>query len=365
MMIALQFLLLICFALPAWAQERGWEREWNEVLAAAKREGRVVVAGGPDPVVRRELPPAFLARFGIPVEYLGSRGGAVAARLRVERRAGFNTVDVMIIGVRTAATIFYPEKVLDPLRPALILPEVLDSSKWKRGKLPFVDPEEKYVLRLLSYVSPAFSINTRYVKLEEFKSIKDLLNPKWKGRISANDPTLSTGRGTNRAALFYVQLGEEFIKRLYVDQKPTFSRSSRQIADWLGRGTYPISLDASQARVKRMQRDDFPVMIVYNLPDYTGSVTAGQGVMVLMNKAPHPNAARVFVNWIASKEGLEVYARAYKHSATRNDIDELSFLRPEEIPRPGVNYFDDGNWEFTVIEKEKVRSRLKEMLRSR
>ncbi len=87
--------------------------------------------------------------------------------------------------------------------------------------------------------------------------------------------------------------------------------------------------------------------------------------MVLMNKAPHPNAARVFVNWIASKEGLEVYARSYNHSITRNDIDELSFLTPEEIPRPGVNYFDNGNWEFTVIEKEKVRSRLKEILRSR
>ena len=52
----------------------------------------------------------------------------MATRLRVERRAGFNTVDVMITGVRSAATTFYPEKVLDPLRPALILPEVLDSS---------------------------------------------------------------------------------------------------------------------------------------------------------------------------------------------------------------------------------------------
>lgn len=83
--------------------------------------------------MRRELPPAFRAKFGIPIEYIGRRGSEVAAQLRVERRAGFNTVDVVITGVGTVATILYPEKMLDPLKPALILPEVVDPSKWKKG----------------------------------------------------------------------------------------------------------------------------------------------------------------------------------------------------------------------------------------
>ena len=354
-MVAL-FLLLICFALPAWGQEKGWEKRWNEIVAAAKREGKVVVAGVPDPVVRLELPTAFQARFGIPVEYIGRRGSQVVGQLRVERRAGFNTIDVVLTGVGTAATTFHPEKMLDPIRPALILPEVVDPSKWKKGKLWFVDPEEKYILRLLNYASASLYINTDYVKPEEFKSVKDLLHPKWRGKISVFDPTVRVAT----AAFLYTELGEEFVKKLYIDQKPAISRSSREIADWLARGTYPISLDGSQGRVKRMQDDGFPVMSIYHLPGLPSKVSAGQGMVTLMNKAPHPNAVRVFLNWLASKEGLEVYARAFNHPVTRNDIDE-SFLVPEEIPRPGGNYFDTSNW-ATVTVKEKVMLHMKELL---
>ena len=69
------------------------------------------------------------------------------------------------------------------------------------------------------------------------------------------------------------------------------------------------------------------------------------------------NAAQVFINWLASKEGLELYARAVKWSPTRNDIDE-SFVPAVSIPRSGVRYFDLSDWEFTVTTKEKARLRL-------
>ena len=87
-------------------------------------------------------------------------------------------------------------------------------------------------------------------------------------------------------------------------------------------------------------------------------------VQLLLDRAPHPNAARVFVNWMASREGLEVYARAYGHSTTRNDIDETSFLTAEEIPRPGVNYFDSDS-PASLAEEEKAKSFMKRLLQSR
>ena len=160
-------------------------------------------------------------------------------------------------------------------------------------------------------------------------------------------------------------MGEEFVRKLYVDQQPVISRNTRQLADWLGRGVYPISLDGSTATVKRMREDGIPVMNIYGLPDLPATITSGTGMVLLVNRAPHPNAARVFVNWIASKEGLEVYARAYGHATARNDIDEASFLPPEEILRPGANYFDTSVWEYSVTGKEKVRSRMEEILRLR
>ena len=361
MKVVVSSLLLIWVIVPAWAQEKGWEKEWNKVLAAAKKEGSVVVRASSDPAIRRVLPAKFHARFGIQVEYIAGRGSQVAGRLRVERRAKVYTVDAIMNNVGSMANVIYQEKMLDPLKPALILPEVVDPSKWKKGKLWFMDPEEKYVLRLFNHVQDsALNINTRYVKAEELKSMKDLLNPKWKGRIAVFDPT-GRGRGVSAAARLYLQFGEEFIKKLYVDQNPVFSRNTRQLTDWLAHGTYPITFGASAERVRVLQEEGFPVMTISGLHDLLDTVASGP-LVGLVNQAPHPNAAQVFVNWIASKEGVEFFARAKQYGPARNDINE-SFLRPEVIPRPGMNYFDTSNWEFVTTQREKIVRRIKKILK--
>jgi ABC-type glycerol-3-phosphate transport system substrate-binding protein len=115
----------------------------------------------------------------------------------------------------------------------------------------------------------------------------------------------------------------------------------------------------------RLQKEGFPVMPVFGLTDLPGSLSAGVGQVALLRNAPHPNAAKLFVNWIASKEGLEVFARARGGVPTRNDIDELSFLSPESIPRTGVEYFDTYDWEFTVTTKETIRLWMKDLLQAR
>ena len=357
-----QLLLLLGLTVSVLAQERGWEEDWNNTLRAAKKEGKVVMAGPPNTVVRRELPAAFTKKFGITVEYLGARGSQTAAKVMMERRAGLYAVDAVVSGVNTARFL-YQGKALDSVRAAFILPEVLNPSNWKVGKLWFIDTEEKYILRLLSYKSGVLYINTSLVKPGDLESMKDLLDPKWKGKISVFDPTVRGG-GTGTAAMLLRQFGEDFVKRLYVDQKPVISRSTRQISEWLARGTYPISLNGSTSRVKRMQADGLPVKVIYDLPDVPGEITTGTGTLLLLDRAPHPNAARVFVNWMASREGLEVYARAYGHSTTRNDIDETSFLHAEEIPRPGVNYFDSDS-PASLAEEEKAKSFMKRLLQSR
>ncbi len=355
------FVMLAFLPVPAWAQSQDWEKEWNKIIAAAKKEGKVVVKGDDDPKTRLELPARFTAKFGIPVEYIGGRSSQIAGRLRVERRAGLYTFDVFIGGMGTLSNIIYPEKMLDPLKPVLILPEVVDPSKWKGGKLPFVDPQEKYVLRLFRTVGTMFEINTRFVNPDEFKVIRDLLNPKWKGKISVADPTAG-GSGSGIAAKLYVQFGEEFVKRLYIDQNPVRTRNRRQMADWLAQGTYPISIYVGSNRVKPLLEEGFPIKVISGLADAPGSLSSGSGQVTLMNNAPHPNAARLFINWLVSREGLEFYSRIQTSATTRRDIDE-SFLPPEEIPRPGVNYFASDNWEFKTLQEEKIRLRMKELLK--
>jgi iron(III) transport system substrate-binding protein len=360
MIFRLAALALFAFAVPGSAQEKGWEKQWNELVAAAKKEARVVVMGSADPVLRKELPAKFREKYGISLEYLGGRGGDNYARLMMERRAGVYTTDAIMSGMSNMVD-YYTLKALDPLLPELILPEVTDGRKWKNGKPWFMDPEGKYILRLYNYIfTGMLYLNVQHAKPEEFHTIKELINPKWAGKISVMDPTAS-GPGEVEAALFYVNFGEDFVKRLYVGQRPAITRDKRQIVDWLARGTYPVSLSAPTEFVIDMKKEGLPVDMV-RPPDIPKSVVAGNGLLALVNKAPHPNAARLFANWLASREGMELLGRARAKPTTRNDIDE-SYASPWEVPQPNESYFDTYEWKFTLDMREHIGKRVKEILK--
>jgi iron(III) transport system substrate-binding protein len=352
-------IFLVVLLGQVYAQQKGWEKEWNEAMAGGKKEGKVVVATSPDPVMR-EIAAKFKARFGITLEHLAGSSSQLAARLETERLAGINSVDVFLVGVQTVANVLYPEKMLDPLKPQLILPEVVEPKRWKKGKLWFADPEERYVLRVYSTITGLLHINTDHVKPGDLTKAADLLQTKWRGKIATEDPTVA-GSGSNTAARIYLQMGEDFVRRLYVTQKAMIARDRRQLTDWLARGTYPIVFGAQSSDVERMRKEGFPLKEIYGFTDMPPALTGSPWLLALMNKAPHPNAARLFVNWIVSKEGLEIYARAEGRAALRTDTDE-SFIPPEQVPKPEINYFDTFDWEFTVSGKEKTRLRMKEIL---
>jgi iron(III) transport system substrate-binding protein len=353
--------IVFLLATTAFAQQKGWEKEWNETLAAAKKEGRVTVAGSPDPVMRNEIIPKFTSRFGIQVEFIAGRASQYIAKIQTERSSGIYSVDIFMTGVDSTVNTLYPEKLIDPLRPLMILPEVVDPSKWKTAKLWFSDPEEKFVLRVFRSVSGLFFYNADQVKAEEVRSSKDLLHPKWRGKISTDDPMVA-GTGAANAAMLYAELGGEFVKRLYIDQKPVFSRERRQYTDWLARGTYPICLSCREDDVKPLRKDGFKLVEVFEMSDISPRVNGSPWLLTVANKAPHPNAARVFANWIASKEALEIYSRGYGATTLRTDVDE-SFLERGTVPRAGVKYLDDTEWNWTVTGRREAREAMQQLLR--
>jgi len=355
-------LVLTMVAPAAVAQSPDWQKSWDETLAAARKEGKVVVTAPPDTQVRQTLPAAFKARFGITLEYISARSTDSATRLRAERAAGIYSADAVLAGIQTMSTVLYREKMLDPLRPALILPDVLDGSKWKHGKLWFADPEQQYVLRIFNTISRAFTINTREINPTTLRAARDLLDPKWKGKIAFMDPTIS-GTGSNQAAQLYIQFGEEFIRRMFIDQHTMITRDRRQLTDGLARGTYPIVFGAEEGGLQRLRNEGLSLMAMYRLEDMQPALSGGDQ-LGLFNHPPHPNAAKIFVNWMASKEGSEIFGKALGMVPTRSDTDESGY-QPQNIPQPGIDYFDPYAWEFTVTTKEQIRLRLKELLRAR
>ncbi|HLH21603.1 MAG TPA: extracellular solute-binding protein [Chloroflexota bacterium] len=324
----------------------GWQAQWNALVDAAKGEGSLVISGPPTPDVRTAVPAAFKQRFGIEVEYVGGRTTELVPKLKAERLASQYTLDAMIAGAQSLYTDIYPDHMLDPIPPILVNPEATDPSKWLLGHPWFMDPEGQYILRLANYVSSAIAINTDYVKPGELKAYADLLAPRYRGKISVWDP-IRPGSGWNTANYLLYELGEDYIQSLYRGQDVGVSADGRQLSDWMARGRYPISLGLGPDEIERLKKDGFPIAALTDLADAAGYVTAGFGLAVLVNRAPHPNAAKLFLNWLAMKEGAEVFNRAQVLVSTRADVDN-AWAPPYIVPKQGVNYFDTYDWEFTL-----------------
>jgi ABC-type Fe3+ transport system substrate-binding protein len=110
--------------------------------------------------------------------------------------------------------------------------------------------------------------------------------------------------------------------------------------------------------------DGFPIQSIPNPPEVPDTVTAGFGHLGLVDHAPHPNAAKLFVNWLLTREGQQLWQNAQFQVSVRNDLDD-SALPKEWLPVPGVEYFDESGWEFTVDQQPAIRDDIRAMMSRR
>jgi iron(III) transport system substrate-binding protein len=226
------------------------------------------------------------------IRLLGVPNRNSEVRIMAERRAGKYIPDVNIAGVTQNYPELYDAKVLDTIKSTLILPEVVDESKWYQGRHRYTDLEGKYVFIFLGLPQTgSFSYNSKLVNPKEVRSFWDLLNPKWKGKIAARDMRgPGPGRGGIRFFYHNPELGPEFIRRLFGATDITLFRDSRLGTDWLATGRFAIcyaceGLDKAMAQGLPVAR--FGVM------KEGAALVANYGTIALINKAPHPNAAKV------------------------------------------------------------------------
>src|SRR5437867_7474466 len=107
--------------------------DWPQVVAAAKKEGKVAVNTFPGDGYKRALK-AFTQAFpDIKIEHTGLHSQDFAPRILQERQASLFTWDVVTIPTSTALQVLRPAGVWDPVRPAIVLPEVTDDAAWEGG----------------------------------------------------------------------------------------------------------------------------------------------------------------------------------------------------------------------------------------
>jgi iron(III) transport system substrate-binding protein len=294
----------VCAGSAVAAQEKlSSQIGWENTVKAAEQEGQLVI------YTLSEIGDIFVnggfqKKFPkIKLSIVTARGGEHVPRIMAERRAGKFLVDVADLG-NTSPYTLYQSKALEPLPPAFILPEVKEPSKWWQGRQHFIDPEGQYILVYVGAPLYLVAYNTTVVKPNEFKSYWDLLNPKWKGKIAAFDPRAG-GFSATRDRFFYhhPELGPEFLKRLFSEMDLTLYRRYPQGEDWLATGKFAICLCRHQS-ISEAKNQGLPVDLIEPSVFKEGvGVETRAKTLVLMNKAPHPNAAKVFVNWFLSREG--------------------------------------------------------------
>lgn len=353
----ISFCLVIFLCLVSYAQAQpksGWQPEWEKTVAAAKKEGKVVVLGPPGAADRRVLTEGFQKSFpGIDVEYTGASGFQVVPRLQAERRAGKYLADVHVGNPGSILSSMLPAGMLDPVKPALVLPEVLAPSKWWEGGLEFADRAAKYNVVFSTDVRTHVVANPKLVKKEEMRSYWNLLDPKWAGKILMKDP-LVRGPGGGTALFWYIHpaLGKEFIRRFFTEQKVAISNNDRQILEWIARDQYSIGVGHSTNIATDFVRKGLSIEELRSEQFKEGSnLNAGFGSVTLINRAPHPNAAKVYLNWLLSKEGQTDWSVGSGYPSRRLDVPR-DHLDPLKLPKEGVAYQKQYKEEYTRLQDE-------------
>lgn len=164
----------------------------------------------------------------------------------------------------------------------------------------------------------------------------DLLQPRWKGKINITDPTL-VGRGRKwfAAALFYKSLDIDFMKSLSL-QEPMVTRDRRLQIEWVAQGKHLASLLPSSEMYREFLQAGAPLTYI-RLKESKLLLEGGSSGVSLMDKMPHPQAAKLFINWYLSKEGQTVFSRSYMYQSFRVDVP-IDHLDPETVRDPKFDY---------------------------
>lgn len=299
------------------ASKPAWQAEWDKVIEAGKKEGKVVVSLPASAELRKGLEDGFKKRFGIEVETVVARGASAVRKIVEESRAGIRYFDVHLGGSESIVTGMLPEGILDPIEPWMVLPEVKDPKNWWGAHI-WVDNAKRYVYSFLAYQTENIWYNADLMKPEEVRSFDDLLLPKWLGKIGYLDPR-TPGSGASFWSYMWYLKGEGYLKKL-VDQKMLISRDQRLLAENLAKGKTNLTIGLTFYSFQPFFKAGLPVKPLPT-PKEGVYVSGGSGHLTIMKNLPHPNAAKVFVNWLLTKEGQEIFGKAMGMGTRRYDVD--------------------------------------------
>lgn len=330
--------------------------EWEKVTKAAAKEGKLTLYSE----VGTELRTSFIQAmkdYGINLEIISGRGAEMAEKVIRERKSGIYDADLYISGLATIVNVMKPAGVFASMDPMLVLPEVRDPKLWYNGKLNYTS-DDKQILAFVAYVDHGIHVNTEIVKPGEIGSMQDILSPKWKGKIITDDPTVS-GRGNNWMSVVISKLGVDYVKQL-VKQEPLITRDLRQLTDWVAKGRYPIGFGVRPDNYQEYKRAGAPITNI--TVEEVSYLLAGIGHVGYIEKAPHPNASKVFLNWLLSKQGQTIWQTSRMDQSARIDtpVDHLE-KAGYPVRKTSSEYLDVRKDTWELVDGKKAKQQIIEL----
>jgi iron(III) transport system substrate-binding protein len=331
-----------------------FEQEWSKLIAAAKQEGIVAIASGGAPSRQyRPVVEAFYKKFGVKAEVSTGSATDTVNRVLAERKAGRYSMDVALISSRESNQRLLPSESLIPFPPLLIHPEVVHTANWYQGKHAYADKASGYVF--IYHVSKEDQYeswyNTDKLKEADIGSIKkqtDFFDPRWKGKILGQGMGDPSGIRQMIDSYFEPDRGPEWVRTYLLDAGITFSDDRRILETWLVAGRFPLHAVATGSEeLTALAKKGLPIKQTFQ-PKQVGTIRAGGSGCCIsaFANAPHPNAAKLFVNWFLSKEGQTLTHTLIPNldrSSLRNDVP-VGQVVPDQQRKPGADYsFPDAD----------------------
>ena len=284
-----------------------------------------------------------------------SESGRVRARVCIWLAAS------VLLPVRWAITanmvnVASPAGMLQPFEPFLVLPEVKDVNQWRHKDYLYGDPI-KNVFTYSHEVSYSAYRNRDVVPELKLDTVDSLLDPKLKGKVIVRDAS-APNAGSFALSPLYKAKGGDFVRKFLTEQEPRMLDNPQQIDTTIIRGGAAIAFGMQGAAYSQCLKDGGCKNIA---PIRTMATAVSRGFAVFKN-APNPEATKVFINWILSKEGqTRLVAEWAKYNQTgavsmRKDVEahpdhkdnQPDFSNPKQYVWVST---DEGSQEIDAVVK--------------
>jgi iron(III) transport system substrate-binding protein len=334
---ALIFVAALVAAPQAIAQD--WSAEKAKLVAAAEAEGEMILFSQPNRAARDFLATEWARAYPkIKLSISAFAGQELEPRMRLERGSGKYLWDLVFTG-STIGFDLTKDGFIDAFLPEIKDPDIARPEIWGGWDEAFVDNAKKYVFSTnVALKSPVYDAKKLSPEKVKAAGLKILFDPELKDKIMWHEPGVP-GPGAQFAFYLTRRLSEADLRRFIVGQNVKFVAQQNQVIEALARGTAWLGLGPGNSRALIAPYVQAGVNVdirKFGPAPELNDVTIGGSTLFVVKNRPHPNATRLFLNWLLSKDVQAGFAKATEQNSRRTDV--ASVADEDGTPVKGAKY---------------------------